>query len=192
MVIKMNKTTWKYWLKLNQIWYHYVNNPLYDLKWNIKIWYQQTFHPTEQEIWEKMMAKTFPELYKHRAKRSPFECAGFAIGKGWRQLIFNLSDDIDTYCFCYDVKYPTILQVKEKFGGLRFYIGGGDEYINGLVSKAEKASFEICEYCGSRDDVKQTGNWIKTLCWVCRGETKDIQMNPSSPEAIIYTTEDNK
>lgn len=94
----MTKFAWKYWLKLNQIWYKYVNNPLYDLKYDFKYWYQKTFHPTEQERWEKMMAKTFPELYKHRARCSPFECDGFAIGKGWRELVYNLSIDIDIHC----------------------------------------------------------------------------------------------
>lgn len=91
------------------------------------------------------------------------------------------------------MKYPTVLQVKEKFGGLRFYIGGGDKHINDLISKAEKESFEICEYCGSIDDVKQTrGGWIKTLCWVCRGETKDLEMYPSSPYAIMIKQVDER
>jgi hypothetical protein len=113
----MNKTIYKYWLKLNQIWYKYVNNPLYELKWNIKIWHQKTFHPTEQEIWEKKMVKDFPELYKHPAKRSPFECDGFAIGKGWRDLVWWLSVFISDYCAGTKCKYPTVLQIKEKFGG---------------------------------------------------------------------------
>ncbi len=186
----MNKTIYKYWLKLNQIWYRYIVNPLYELKWNIKTWHQKTFHPTEQEIWEKKMVKTFPELYKHPAKRSPFECDGFAIGKGWRKLIEELSYDIIEHCFVNKVTYPTVLQIKEKFGGLRYYIGGGDKYVNELINDAEKESFEICENCGSKNDVKQTGNWIKTLCWRCRGETKDYQFYPSAPQAIMFPIED--
>ena len=74
---------------------------------------------------------------------------------------------------------------------MRFYIGGGDKNINKFISNAEKKSFEICEYCGSTDDVKQTKGYIKTLCWLCRGETKDIQMNPSCKSAILYSTGEN-
>ena len=41
------------------------------------------------------------------------------------------------------------IQVKEKFGGLRFYYSGGDDYIRGLVDMAESMSYKTCEVCGS-------------------------------------------
>lgn len=54
-------------------------------------------------------------------------------------------------------------QVKEKFGGLRFYYRGGDEYIRGLVSFAESMSYRVCEDCGKPGTVGGRG-WIRTLC----------------------------
>lgn len=54
-------------------------------------------------------------------------------------------------------------QVKEKFGTLRFYISGGDEYIHGLVSMAESMSAVTCEECGSPGH-RRDGGWIRTLC----------------------------
>jgi len=61
------------------------------------------------------------------------------------------------------VQQVEVLQVKEKFGTLRFYYSGGDDYIRGLVSMAESMSGVTCETCG---DVGQRvgGGWITTLC----------------------------
>ena len=39
----------------------------------------------------------------------------------------------------------TLDQVKEKFGTLRFYYSGGDDYISGLVSMAESMTGVTCE-----------------------------------------------
>lgn len=54
-------------------------------------------------------------------------------------------------------------QIKEKFGGLRFYYIGGDSYIRGLVTMAEAMSEVTCEACGNIGK-HRSGGWIKTLC----------------------------
>ena len=54
-------------------------------------------------------------------------------------------------------------QVKEKFGGLRFYYNGGDDYIRGIVDMAEEMSHVTCEECGSPGTSSNEG-WIRTLC----------------------------
>lgn len=60
-------------------------------------------------------------------------------------------------------------QVKEKFGSLRFYYQGGDEYINGLASMAESMSGITCEECGAPGESGGEG-WISTLCETHRAE----------------------
>jgi hypothetical protein len=57
----------------------------------------------------------------------------------------------------------TLDQVKEKFGTLRFYYTGGDDYISGLVSMAESMSGVTCEECG-KPGTSTGGGWIKTAC----------------------------
>jgi hypothetical protein len=57
----------------------------------------------------------------------------------------------------------TLDQVKEKFGTLRFYYSGGDDYISGLVSMAESMSGVTCEECG-KPGTSTSGGWIKTVC----------------------------
>lgn len=58
---------------------------------------------------------------------------------------------------------PRASQVKEKFGGLRFYVDGGDEVSNRLISFAESLSVKTCEVCGAPGR-QRDGGWIKTLC----------------------------
>ncbi|MDI3358594.1 hypothetical protein MO767_30265, partial [Pseudomonas sp. UYIF39] len=43
-----------------------------------------------------------------------------------------------------------VLEVKEKFGGLRIYYRGGDDYVCGVFNLAEVMSVNICAICGSR------------------------------------------
>jgi len=54
-------------------------------------------------------------------------------------------------------------QVKEKYGTLRFYYNGGDDYISGLVDMAVSVSSIMCEECGDLGRVRD-GGWIRTLC----------------------------
>jgi hypothetical protein len=57
-------------------------------------------------------------------------------------------------------------QIKEKFGTLRFYYSGGDEYIRGLESMAASMSSVICEECGSPGTSRSTKRqrWVLVLC----------------------------
>ena len=63
-----------------------------------------------------------------------------------------------------------ITQIKEKFGGLRFYYNGGDNEIDGMVRLAESLSYKICEYCGTTINVGMTQKWYSTICGKCREE----------------------
>jgi hypothetical protein len=54
-------------------------------------------------------------------------------------------------------------QVKEKYGTLRFYFDGGDDYIDGIIAMAESMSARTCEVCGA-PGTSNGGGWIRTLC----------------------------
>lgn len=55
------------------------------------------------------------------------------------------------------------VQVKEKFGTLRFYYNGGDRYTNGLVDMAEKMTAHTCEECGDKGTLYTEG-WMVCRC----------------------------
>lgn len=62
-----------------------------------------------------------------------------------------------------EVEQVVAVQVKEKFGTLRFYYDGGDDVISGMVAVAESMSGVTCEVCGSPGTPGGVG-WIRTLC----------------------------
>lgn len=61
------------------------------------------------------------------------------------------------------VEQVVAIQVKEKFGGLRFYYMGGDEYIRALENMAESMSYRTCKVCGA-PGTRTKGGWIRVLC----------------------------
>lgn len=63
-------------------------------------------------------------------------------------------------------------QVKEKFGGLRFYVNSADDAVYALINMAESMSVRTCEVCGSPGK-QNSGGWIKTLCETHRNEREN-------------------
>lgn len=55
------------------------------------------------------------------------------------------------------------VQVKEKFGTLRFYYSGGDDFVSGIEHMAESMTAVTCETCGAPGK-SRSGGWIQTLC----------------------------
>ena len=90
--------------------------------------------------------------------KMPYELFGFECGKGWKPLVDKLIADLRAVGWNGDIH-----QIKEKFGGLRFYIGEGNEKIWDLIDRASKESYTICEECGE-PGIFRRGGWIKTLC----------------------------
>ncbi len=85
------------------------------------------------------------------------------VDEGWYQLVI----DCDAELSAIDPKYD-LQQVKEKFGGLRFYFQPSDpslrEQMDTVVSRYEEIASRTCEATG-REGVlmKSIGNWYKTL-----------------------------
>lgn len=93
------------------------------------------------------------------------------VGPGWWPLLDRLVDDL------FDLGWDgEVHQIKEKFGGLRFYIGYGSDEIFDRIERAEAESFKICEECGTRSNVETKGGWLLTLCGSCRRE-RDVEVS---------------
>ena len=96
--------------------------------------------------------------------------AWFECDDGWRPLIAELEEKLKRLSPDY-----TISQVKEKFGGLRYYATPGDvdeetsKRFYDLIHEAEASSYEICECCGQPGRLSRRGKhgWYKTLCPSC-------------------------
>lgn len=84
-------------------------------------------------------------------------------GEGWKVLI----DALVAECAREGV---TIAQIKEKFGGLRFYVDSPTlpTSLAQAIAGAETLSYYICEDCGKPGQLSSNGRWLKTLCEVHR------------------------
>lgn len=58
---------------------------------------------------------------------------------------------------------PVATQVKEKYGGLRFYYYGGTPAADAYIEFAESHSERVCEVCGGAGQTRDSG-WVHTLC----------------------------
>jgi hypothetical protein len=61
------------------------------------------------------------------------------------------------------LKVPVAVQVKEKFGGLRFYVQAATDKHYQYISFAESMSYRTCEDCGAPGKT-YTDGWHRTLC----------------------------
>jgi hypothetical protein len=132
------------------------------------------------ELQNKLYEK-YPQLFLNKDKtpmQSPM-CFGIETGEGWYEILSSLCWMIKQYedsiiwqtewnqktnpeykSDYFPVKFD---QIKEKYGGLRVYFSGGDQYIEGLVSMAEAMSYKICDICGNKGEANEQG-WISTRC----------------------------
>lgn len=102
-------------------------------------------------------------LYGHDEKELELNrVLSSSIGEGWHPLVRDLVDDL--IAIGWDRK---VLQIKEKFGGLRFYIPApwrGAAEINARILQAENLAEETCEVTGKPGSLRHDLPWIRTLC----------------------------
>lgn len=93
---------------------------------------------------------------------------------GWYAIISKCCSVIDDYIEKnlekgIDLQFEWVQQ-KSKFGGLRLYYNGGDDFISGVIYMAESISYDICCLCGNKGELCQKNNWLETFCAKCRLE----------------------
>jgi len=101
-----------------------------------------------------------------RKKISPSYGQYIQVDEGWYQIIVDCDDELTAI----DPKYE-ILQIKEKFGGLRYYMTPCDDTTKEqrdrmyeVVSKYEEIATRTCEATGQPGVLmKSVGGWVKTL-----------------------------
>lgn len=98
-------------------------------------------------------------------------------GAGWDSIVIDCFEKVKTINETIASEYPVqVVQIKEKFGGLRFYLNLYPEEIIKFIEERERESFRVCEDCGSNDPlVRRRGkSWIRTLCVKCGNEYEKI------------------
>jgi hypothetical protein len=91
---------------------------------------------------------------------------GFEHDDGWFDILWRLFEALEPLAAEIENKTGCpfeVLQVKEKFGGLRVHVNHRTEGIHKLIEQAEEESLHTCEVCGQLGK-RREGDWIKTLC----------------------------
>lgn len=119
--------------------------------------------------WDILRAEC-PRLFKHGIA---FECAS-----GWYKILRDVSNKIERilekdaetyqitegeenqYCEMYAV------QIKEKYGTLRFYMSCETDEISELIRDAEALSSQTCEACGASGKMRGK-TWYEVKCDGC-------------------------
>lgn len=98
------------------------------------------------------------------------EQAVACVGKGWEHLVrtvYNAKAGIGTTV--------GIIQVKEKWGGLRIYTDYYDSLLEKVIQEVGKESFTVCETCGGSAGLVRLGGLFRTLCEEHRGEAVPVE-----------------
>ena len=85
------------------------------------------------------------------------------VDEGWYRLVLDCDKELSDI----DPKYD-LFQVKEKFGGLRYYFQSSNpdvrDKMDAVVAKYEELASRTCEATGGRGVLmKSVGSWFKTL-----------------------------
>lgn len=118
---------------------------------------------------EKKLVEKYPKLYAQYGGDMRQTCMawGMSCGDGWFKIIEELSEKLSKF------EGVEAAQVKEKFGGLRFYVDGTTQEnykeVHKIISEYEALSYKTCENCGEVGEVRK-GGWVRTLCDKCENE----------------------
>ena len=140
-----------------------------------------------QELQDNLFEK-YPQIFQDRNKSwaETRMCDGICCGDGWYDLIDKMCEYITSMIEANPHTHytrPVALQVKEKFGGLRFYLTWveneaakkhkapeekvkimSQSEIDGIINFTEFLSNTTCEVCGKRGEQFSKNNWVYTRC----------------------------
>lgn len=140
---------------------------------------------------QEQLYKKYPLIFQQKdlSMKETCMCWGISCWEGWYflidQLCFSIQNYIDQNKHL-KIQQVQATQVKEKFGHLCFYYQGGDDNIGGMVHLAENMSYNICEQCGSTENVGQTTGWIYTLCKSCSSKDEKYKTwQPKEDKSLI-------
>ena len=112
----------------------------------------------KQKAWDSL-SKYLDETYKDFVYKKFDSCFDYSPVHTWNSVIADIvvvmkkreewNGEVD-----YKVK-----QVKNKFGGLRFYIEGNDDFLRGVIKMAEIQCSKLCNTCGSYG--AQPKSWLR-------------------------------
>ena len=110
--------------------------------------------------WREFTTKEYPELLRGNL--------GCSIAGAWGPIVKEALDQLEILrANGVDIR---VMQIKEKFGGLRIYTKGKDwEAAIPIIEQAQNTAANTCCVCGSTEDVmrgyrEKNSGWVLNLC----------------------------
>lgn len=98
---------------------------------------------------------------------------GLDIEKGWYHIIDDLCQKIQDNVDKREIEQINAVRIKEKFGGLRFYVNYHDDEIFKLIRQAEYKCTSTCKNCSGKGKARRDHyGHINILCHDCYMITK--------------------
>jgi hypothetical protein len=119
-----------------------------------------------REELEKSLYEKYPLIFRQKdlpSNRTNM-CWGICCNDGWFNIINALCATLQHQTDQLGGPQIEAAQIKEKFGGLRFYTDGGNASTDLAISLAETLSLLTCEICGAPGQLHKRGGWVQTLC----------------------------
>ena len=119
----------------------------------------------KRESETKRIMQRFKPFFKvEKGIRRTLMGFGFECDMGWFPILEKLFEDIQKLNPPEEFE---IIQVKEKFGGLRVYANYSSDEIEKLIDEACEKASKTCEVCGKEAVLCTNKGWLKTVCPEC-------------------------
>ena len=131
---------------------------------------------------DEALVRDFPNAFRDRhasIMETPMGF-GFECGDGWEPLVREIAVELEAFILSLPFEQRHAVraaQVKEKFGGLRFYVDADyitaeHEFIQidlpptvvAAINHAEERSLQTCEVCGRPGRAATFCGWVRTRC----------------------------
>jgi hypothetical protein len=116
---------------------------------------------------EQRLVERWPTWFDtHGDIRLTAMARGFEHADGWFDILWRLCEDLEPLVKKLEQEIGCqfgVLQVKEKFGGLRIHVNHANDAIRQRIEIAQLESLRTCEVCGKPGSLREERR-IRTLC----------------------------
>ena len=102
------------------------------------------------------------------------DCGFMEVNKGWYGLIKSCIEEMIEAGWD-----KQVCQIKEKFGGLRFYVNSAPKEVHDIIYKYESISMKTCEVCGNLGEIQGNPRWLTCLCEEHKYKPKEVSDSKS-------------
>jgi hypothetical protein len=115
---------------------------------------------------DTLLCQRHPQLFRHRHTDPQTHPMGWGLrcGDGWFDLIDTLCERLQQETEHGDAPQAVTMQVKQKWGRLRFAVEPATERQQAMIDLAEALSARLCEQCGKPGQMRSISGFRTPRC----------------------------